>query len=197
MKPTAKIKLGLHATGGSVVVDGHDIASQLTAVTVHSEAGRGSEAEVRFLVAETEFDATIRVDDRTRAALLALGWTPPAGATIPATVPAHLTLGDLIARLERENREHPGKRIRIGFIHPHSYRGDYADLAVEIGHDVTIEDMLKDVQFALGQTYEGWKGGDYTMHEHTQVWLVDERGDCGESLGAVLLELLLAQQVTA
>ncbi|HET6286313.1 MAG TPA: hypothetical protein VFG15_06145 [Amycolatopsis sp.] len=78
MKPTAKIKLGLHATGGSVIVDGLDIASQLTAVTVHSEAGRGTEAEVRFRVAETEFQTAVRVDDCTRAALLKLGWTPPA-----------------------------------------------------------------------------------------------------------------------
>ncbi len=30
------------------------------------------------------------------------------------------------------------------------------------------------------------------MGDYSQSWLVHERGDCGESLGAVLLHLLLA-----
>jgi hypothetical protein len=57
--------------------------------------------------------------------------------------------------------------------------------------------MLYDAKTALCATFQGWKGGDYTMRDYTQVWLVDEPGDCGESLGAVFLELLLAQEVPA
>jgi hypothetical protein len=116
---------------------------------------------------------------------------------IPPTVPAHLSLGELIGRLDQEDREHPGKRIKIGFVNPHSYRGYYEQLAVEISYDVAVADMLYDAKTALCATFQGWKGGDYTMRDYTQVWLVDEPGDCGESLGAVFLELLLAQEVPA
>ncbi len=77
MKPTAKIKLGPIGSG-SIVFDGVDIANAVTAVRVHSEPGRWPEAEVRLLVAETEFEAVVGVDDNTRAALIKLGWTPPA-----------------------------------------------------------------------------------------------------------------------
>lgn len=82
VKPTAKIKLGPHGTG-SVVVDDTNIANAVTGLTVHTTPGRVTEAEVRLVVAETEFDAIVGVDDRTRAALLALGWTPPAEGTAP------------------------------------------------------------------------------------------------------------------
>ncbi|MFD5245032.1 hypothetical protein ACFWIW_10835 [Amycolatopsis sp. NPDC058340] len=200
MKPTAKIKLGSHGNG-SVVVDDLDIANTITRLTVHTEAGGGTEAqaEVRFLVAESEFEAAVRVDDRTRTALLKLGWAPPGETAPPASTPRpeHLGLADLIARLEREHETHPDKRIRTGFHRPQSYRGDYMDLAFEITHDVPVKDMLDSARLALGTTFQGWKGGDYTMHEHTQVWLIPEPGDCGESLGAILLEHLLAQEVTA
>lgn len=201
MKPTAKIKIGPDGTG-MILIDNANIANAVTGLTVHTTPGRGTEAEVRLVVAETEFDAAVRVDDRTRAALLALGWTPP-GETTSAAAPAdtprpdHLGLADLIVRLEREHEAHPGKRVRTGFHRPQSYRGYYNDLAFEVTHDVLVKDMLDTARQALGETFQGWKGGDYTMSEYTQVWLIPEPGDCGESLGAILLEHLLAQEVTA
>lgn len=114
------------------------------------------------------------------------------------TQPAHLSLGELIARLEREYQQHPQKRIKIGFTHPHSYRGYYEQLAVEHAQGVAVGDMLAAAQSALGRTFQGWKGGDYEMRDYTEVWLVQEEGSsAGESLGAVLLELMLAQEVPA
>ena len=104
--------------------------------------------------------------------------------------PDHLTLGDLIDRLRQEPDQ--SKRLKVGFRSPHSYRGYYADLAFEITEGVTVGEMLAAAESALGSTYQGWKGGDYTMHDYTDTWLVAEEGDCGESIGAVLLSLLLA-----
>lgn len=102
--------------------------------------------------------------------------------------PRHLTLGEVIDRLKGED---PERRVPLGFARPHSYRGYYHDLAFEIERDVTVGEMLAAAYGALGSTYEGWKGGDYTMDSHTDVWLVREEGDVGESMGAVLLDLML------
>jgi hypothetical protein len=114
-----------------------------------------------------------------------------------ATEPYHLGLSELIARLEREHHADPTKRVRIGFTNPHSYRGYYEQLAFERAENVAVGDMLAAAQSALGRTFQGWKGGDYTMREYTDVWLVQEEGYTGESIGAVFLELLLAQEVPA
>ena len=78
-----------------------------------------------------------------------------------------------------------------GFHNPHSYRGDSMDLAFELKANVSVAEMLASAREALGTTYQGWKGGDYTMSEYTYVWLVSQRGNCGESLGAMLLQFLL------
>lgn len=106
--------------------------------------------------------------------------------------PSHYTLGELIARL-RQEVDHT-RRVKVGFHEPHSYRGYYEQLAFELATDVTIAEMLAAAESALGATYQGWKGGDYTMTDYTDVWLVAERGDCGETLGAVFLELMLAPE---
>jgi len=105
--------------------------------------------------------------------------------------PRQYDLGELIARLQRE--EDPDRRVRYGFAHPHSYRGDYRELAFEARESVTVGEMLSDARSALGTTYEGWKGGDYTMSKDAYVWVVQEEGtSVGETLGALMLELMLA-----
>lgn len=108
--------------------------------------------------------------------------------------PEHLDLEQLIAALAAED---PAKTVRVGFHRPHSYRGDYMDLAFEVTNDVTVGAMLADARTAHGTTYQGWKGGDYEMGDYSRVWLVQEKGDCGESIGAVLLHLLLANTAAA
>lgn len=103
--------------------------------------------------------------------------------------PNHLSLGEVIARLEREPAE---KVLPVGFDAPHAYRGYYHDLAFEVCTNVTVGAVLAAARSALGATFQGWKGGDYTMSDYSTCWLVTEEGDCGESLGAMLLELLIA-----
>lgn len=100
-----------------------------------------------------------------------------------------MTLDELIAALEAED---PDKVLPLGFTNPHSWRGVYSELAFEPTADVTVGRMLADAQSALGATYEGWKGGDYTMDGLTDCWLAEEGHGDGETLGPILLTLLLA-----
>lgn len=105
--------------------------------------------------------------------------------------PRHLSLGELIERLEKEP---PEKVASPGFDDPHSYRGYYDQLAFCIVRNASVGEMLKSAKQALGATYQGWKGGDYTMSHYTECWLVADHGDTGESIGAVLLDLMLRGQ---
>lgn len=108
--------------------------------------------------------------------------------------PNHFTLDELIARLREEPDQ--TKRLKVGFRHPHSYRGDYYEVAFEAAQDVTVGEMLAAAESALGATYQGWKGGDYTMTGYAGVWLVPGEGcSSGETIGAVLLDLMLKNTV--
>ncbi len=102
--------------------------------------------------------------------------------------PHQLTLGELVQALKRAD---PDYSVPVGFIGPHSYRGYYEDCAFVMATNVPVRTMVEFAEGAVGTTYQGWKGGDYEMGRDTNVWLVGEVGDCGESLGAVLLSLML------
>lgn len=100
-----------------------------------------------------------------------------------------MTLADLIARLERAPQD---AVVRHGFRYPHSYRGDYAQLAFEPAEFVFVRDLLAHAQGALGATYRGYKGGDFRMEATTEVKLA-RWGECAEDdgLSAALLEYML------
>lgn len=94
-----------------------------------------------------------------------------------------LTLGQLIAALEPLDPALPVvldpaycSRLALdvdwSIENPHSYRGYYEDLAFEpTPVPQTVAKVLFAAQGALGNTYEGWKGGWFTMHEQTPVWV--------------------------
>lgn len=103
--------------------------------------------------------------------------------------PARYTLGGLVDALKAQD---PTKRVRLGFANPHSYRGDYTELAFEPAENVTVADMLASAESAVGTSYEGWKGGDFTMDTYTPVHLAIE-GRSGETLGHLLLTLMLEE----
>lgn len=65
-------------------VDGLDIANAATGLDIHMRGPGIPEITVRMLPGELELDseAAVRVDERTYAALLVLGWTPPTEKTI-------------------------------------------------------------------------------------------------------------------
>ncbi|KQX43526.1 hypothetical protein ASD97_25985 [Streptomyces sp. Root63] len=99
-----------------------------------------------------------------------------------------MVLEDLIEMLESTDSN---TVVKNGFNHPHSYRGFYRDLAFEPARNVRVEDMLADARSALGETFEGWKGGDYTMGRYTECWLSIEGESSGEILGRLLVTYML------
>lgn len=96
----------------------------------------------------------------------------------------HVTLGKLIAILEGIDAD-GHVRLDDSDLAPgreNSYRGYYEDLAFEpVVEPVTVADFLSRCRAALGSTYEGYKGGDYTMDADTPLWLAGY-GDCGPAI---------------
>lgn len=85
-----------------------------------------------------------------------------------------MTLGELIQELKQMN---PDAVVTHGFGEPRSYRGSYDELAFEPKERANIGDMLGYAEYALGRTFEGYKGGSYEMYEHTVCW-ISEYGSC-------------------
>lgn len=71
-----------------------------------------------------------------------------------------------------------------------SYRGYYDHLALGYCLDdwnneecgITVKGLVKKLRHAIGQTFEGYKGGDFTMGPQTPVWLANY----GRSQGGVI-----------
>lgn len=97
-----------------------------------------------------------------------------------------MNLGELIDQLKQYN---PDTEVRLGFGHPHSYRGNHAELAFEPVENTTIGEMLYVAEFALSETFNGYKGGKFQMNKWTDVWLA-AYGCVGESIGPVLLQYM-------
>jgi hypothetical protein len=87
-----------------------------------------------------------------------------------------LNLGELIDLLKQIERDDLTS-VEFDFcgIAPgrlHSYRGYYEQLAIEPDNIyVLLDPFIADLEIAVGQTYEGYKGGDFTMHRDTPVWI--------------------------
>lgn len=96
-------------------------------------------------------------------------------------------LKELIAALEKADQI---KVVPMGFHNPHSYRGTYSELAFEPKENATVAEMLASAKSALGSTYEGWKGGEYTMTEYADCHLAWE-GSTGEEIGRIFLDYML------
>lgn len=98
-----------------------------------------------------------------------------------------MVLEELIETLEKYP---PEQKVVKGFGYPMSYRGVYAELAFAPVNDTTVGEMLAHAKSALGQTFEGYKGGDFTMHEWTKCNIANY-GECGEEIGPLLLWYML------
>lgn len=90
-----------------------------------------------------------------------------------------MTLGRLITALKQFD---PDDGLVLDFLDfvpgsLSSYRGYYDQLAVEPVNsgNTTVGQFLSECEAAVGKTFTGWKGGDYTMDEDTRVW-VSEHG---------------------
>lgn len=102
-----------------------------------------------------------------------------------------MTLGELIERLKAEPAD---KVVEHGFYDPHSYRGYYECLAFVRKERVSVKDMLAAATSAVGETYPGYKGGDFKMGQYTTVY-ISEYGETGEELTHDGLSWLLSRTV--
>lgn len=80
--------------------------------------------------------------------------------------------------------------VHNGFWHAHSWRGAYSELAVEPTPNISVVAMLATLQEAIGSTYTGWKGGEYTMSERSEIHLA-YHGSTGEPLTPRVLDYML------
>jgi len=97
---------------------------------------------------------------------------------------AQLTLGELIIKMEGKSGDKPvvfddGKHFPT---YLGSWRGDYCELA--LGYNVYEDekpmngaDFAEKLKKAVGATYQGYKGGDFTMGKTTPVWVANN-GEC-------------------
>ena len=101
-----------------------------------------------------------------------------------------MNLRSLIARLE-EVHDH-GLIVPRGIGAPMSYRGSYECCAFEPVSNVTVAEMLGHARSAIDETFEGYKGGEYTFDGWTECYIAPY-GSTGEELGYVLLEMILEE----
>lgn len=99
----------------------------------------------------------------------------------------NMTLGNLIGWLEKQD---PNLRVKDGFGKPHSDRGSYDELAFAPKPTAKLRSMLKHAKSALGKTFEGYKGGDYTMNKFTSVY-IGEWGSCGDEITPITFKYWL------
>lgn len=95
-----------------------------------------------------------------------------------------MTLDEVIETLKRFPKDFVFER---GFERPHSYRGYYDQLAFEPAENVRAALMLQLAERALGQTFEGYKGGSYVMDGGVDCHLA-HYGSCGEPLTTYFFE---------
>ena len=98
-----------------------------------------------------------------------------------------MTLGEVIEFLEKRD---PTEHVKNGWAEPNSYRGYYADLAFAPTMNTSIDKMLSFARGAVGQTYEGYKGGECKMELDTDVWLASW-GRGGVEITKLLLFVIL------
>ena len=102
---------------------------------------------------------------------------------------SQFSLNDLIDRLEQLPQDMP---ILLG--EAESYRGYYMDLAfVPLGKPRTVKEALKEALLAHGKTFEGYKGGEFTMEGDTPVWY-SHYGSCGPAIIGITDEGVILTQ---
>lgn len=102
-----------------------------------------------------------------------------------------MNLGQLIGFLEKQCQS---KVCDYGFDRPHSYRGYYERLAFEPAKNVPVKDMLRAAKESMGSVFQGYKGGDFVMTEHTTCYLA-RYGETGDELTTAHLRLMFGESV--
>jgi len=103
------------------------------------------------------------------------------------------TLEELTNAIDQHLREHGDKLMPWGLTDPKSYRGYYDELAfTKSDGPMQLSQAQANVLEADGATYQGWKGGQYTMGKHTNVHIADHGQWPGDTLSSLLVEMWLA-----
>lgn len=102
-----------------------------------------------------------------------------------------MNLGDLIDKLEAVIDKDIPIFFQFGHIAPGyflSYRGSYEELALWVKERgaVSCEDFLSECKSTLGDTFEGYKGGEFLMTRETPIHIADY----GEATNTVLLDVI-------
>lgn len=95
-----------------------------------------------------------------------------------------LTLGELILKLEpivknQKDGEEATVRYDFEYLFPtsiDSWRGSYDELALNFetqGEEMKVSEFLNMLKECIGKTFTGYKGGDYTMHKGTPIWVAN------------------------
>ena len=89
-----------------------------------------------------------------------------------------LSLGEIVLKLEAIADKDKLIFFDFGGYTPcgiDSWRGIYAELALDYTDDPinkpTVQTVLTMLKAAIGHTYEGYKGGDFTMSRQTPIWV--------------------------
>ena len=72
-----------------------------------------------------------------------------------------------------------------GITTPHSYRGNYADLAFTPNGNWTVKDLFNSLTSIKGTEFTGWKGGEYLMDNDTPIWI----SNVGECWGIAVIDV--------
>lgn len=114
-----------------------------------------------------------------------------------------LSLGELILKLEpllpeqKARKESDKREADVWFdfeymrpTHLMSWRGIYRELAIgfsEGAEPLTVTEFYKMLKGALGKTYMGYKGGDFTMSKQTPLWVANQ-GNSGRTAVVDILD---------
>jgi len=104
-----------------------------------------------------------------------------------------MNLGELIDRLKQSP---PLNDVRISGMYrgtPNrvtSYRGYYEDLGIvpdrrEDVQPLNVSGVIRLLEFAIGQEFTGYKGGEFVMSRSTRVWVSEYGSASGLSVYAV------------
>jgi hypothetical protein len=98
----------------------------------------------------------------------------------------HVTLGEMIDALRAS---HPSKQVVCSDDttqapgNAGSYRGYYEDLAFSpVSAPVTVRQFLSECESALGSIFDGYKGGEFTMHHRTPLWVSEYGNNSGRAV---------------
>lgn len=100
-------------------------------------------------------------------------------------ISSRIYLKTLIEQLEQLPQD---KILPFGFGKPMSYRGYYEELAFEPIQEAKVSDMLDYAKSAMGATFTGYKGGEFTMGEMTDCYIA-EYGCSGDKIGPTLINM--------